>query len=239
MKNITKLFFMAAIASLTVVSCSDDDEDDAPAAAPAAPAPVINGTNPAGYTSLGTDVSGDANGGLDVINTEYRYDDSLDILMFRVTTNNLASYSSNPSVDFNFVLPNGTSNNDALGTPFSGTIMTHKNIHLYTDDGGTPPSNYTYTNSAGFAVNGVNLTKDTQTAQSGSDLDGICSDCVDITVDVASNTIITSVDRKQIITDAEVGSTKSAKIRMSSGVGQARSGSDTGTDGVEFTIFIK
>jgi hypothetical protein len=242
MKNGMKLLFGLALVGLTYTACSDDDDDD-----DVQPTTTNNTggggnnnpTNPTGYTSLGTDPTGDANGSLDVIETEYFYDDSLDVLMFRVSTANLASHSSNPSVDFNFELPNGTSNNDALGRPFSGTIMTHRSIHVYTDNGGTPPMNYTYNDTTDFAVNGVNLTIDTQNASSGGDLDGICSGCVDLEVDVPNNVMIVKVDRKRIISDSEVGSSKAAKLKMSSGVGAARRGTDTGTDGVEFTIYIK
>lgn len=236
MKHSIKLFCTIAVLAIGITACGDDDDDKPAAATPTTP---VSNTNPTVYTVLGTDPTGDANGGLDVLETAYLYDDSLDIIKFRVKLANLSAHSTNPSVDFNFVLPNGTANNDALASPFSGTIMTHKTIHVYTDDGGTAPSTYTYTNKADFAVNGVNLTKDTQAAADGNDLDGICSDCVSLNVDVANNTIVIELDRKKLITDAEVGSSKAAKLKMSSGVGQARRGSDTGTNGVEFTIYTK
>lgn len=244
MNLLNKILFSALILGVSFTGCSDDDDDDNPTPATNTGGGSGSGggnSNPSTYTSLGNDPSGDVtNNGLDVLKTEYLYDDSKDSLYLRVTTSNLSSHPTHPSVDFNFVLPNGTVNNDALGQPYSGSIMTHKSIHVYTDDGGMPPSTYTYNNNTSdFAVNGINLTKDTQTAMRGSDLEGICSGCVDLNVDVASNTITVALDRKQLITDTEVGATKSAKLKMSSGVGNARRGTDTGTDGAEFTIYIK
>jgi hypothetical protein len=136
-------------------------------------------------------------------------------------------------------LPNGTDESKPLGQPFSGTIKTHKSIHVYTDDGGTAPSNYNYTNKAGFAVNGVTFSIDTENAQTGEDLNNICNDCILMDVDVPNNIITIIVDRKEIITDTEVGASKSAILTMSSGVGQARRGSDTGSDGSRFAIYLK
>lgn len=239
MKKVTKLFFMAVMFSLTFISCGDDDEEEVtPTVVAPVPTPV-NTSNPTDYAVLSTDPSGDANGGLDVIETAYFYDDTLDLIAFRVKTTNLASHSTNPSVDFNFILPNGTDESKPLGQPFSGTIKTHKSIHVYTDDGGTAPSNYNFTDKAGFAVNGVTFSIDSENAENGDDLNNICDDCILMDVDVPNNTITIIVDRKDIVTDTEVGASKSAILTMSSGVGQARRGSDTGSDGARFAIYLK
>ena len=247
MNLLNKILFSALILGVSFIACSDDDDDDNPTPATNTGGGSGGGTgggtmadltvNGMDFFEIGTDVTGDANSGLDATNIYYSYDSTSDSLHFLVKVVNMSNFSSSPSIDFNFILPNGTDGNKPLANPFRGS-QSHKTASVYTDNGGTAPSTYTYTNVAGFAVNGIAYTDDVSKSTSGSDLSGICSGCVTLMVDVTNNWIICGMDRSQVISDTEVGATKSAKIKMSSNVGYQRGNNDLTTDGAEFTITI-
>ena len=249
MKILNKLFFCALVLGLAFTACSDDDDDDNPT--PATNTGGGSGGSGGGsggtqadltvdgmdFFEIGTDASGDANNGLDATNIYYSYDSSSDSIHFLVKVVDMASFSTSPSIDFNFILPNGTDGNKPLANPFRGS-QSHKSASVYTDNGGTAPSTYTYTNVAGFAVNGIAYTDDVSKSSNGSDLAGICSGCITLMVDVSNNWIICGMERAKVITDTEVGATKTAKIKISSNVGYQRANNDLTTDGAEFTITI-
>ena len=243
MKLFNKIFFSALILGVSFIGCSDDDDDDNPTPAANTGGGTGGGVqadltvNGMDFFEIGTDPTGDANNGLDATNIYYSYDSTSDSLHFLVKVVNLANFSSSPSIDFNFILPNGTDGNKPLANPFRGS-QSHKTASVYTDNGGTAPSTYTYTNVVGYAVNGIAYTDDVSKSTTGSDLSGICSNCVSLVLDVTNNWIICGMDRNQVITDTEVGATKSAKITLSSNVGYQRGNNDLTTDGADFTIAI-
>lgn len=188
------------------------------------------------FRLLAADGIGDAGGGLDASQIEFKYDPAADELAFRITALNLSSFASSPSVDLSFQLPNGTDSNDLPGTPFRGNTLTHRTAAVYADAGGAPPTSYTFLNVAGFARNSIVLTSD-----NFDQISPICAtgnNCVDIVVDVPNNTITCTMDRKSIISDTEVGSSKTAKIQLVANVGFEIQNNDLITDGTEFSITI-
>ncbi len=195
---------------------------------------------PATFVQLATDATGDSQHmggpGLDASKIEYKYDKTTDKIEFRITTTNLSQFASSPSVDFNFQLPNGTENSIPPAMPFRGNTMTHKSAALYADDGGSAPSSYSYNNTTGFARNNILYT--TNNVSGSNPICSTGSNCITINVDVTNNTITCSMDRDNVITDAEIGSSKLAKIKLVANVGFQRSNNDLVVDGAEFTIDI-
>ena len=241
MKNRFKITFCFAVLVFSFSACSDDGDDELKPAVSASTTTGDGGVTKISYTVIDTDAPGDSKlsggvAGLDATEIAYNYNDETDRLTFRVTVNDLASYSDSPSIDLNFELPNGTDNKiPAATSPYTGTLKTHKTVNVYTDDGGAAPSRYTYANASDRAVNGITFTNDLI----GFSAKTICDKCVDLELDVANNWIICSFDRDKVITDTEVGPTKTATIKMSSGVGYKRRNTDTVTNGDSFTITIK
>lgn len=223
--------------TVIVISCGDDDDGT--------PNPNNNNNtnnnnnnnnNGNEFMTIATDPTGDAGGGLDATEIEYMYDATTDEILFRVTVIDLVQNSSSPSLDFNFKLPNGTDGSRPLASPFRGSTMTHKSAAIYTDDGGNPPSNYTFNNTAGFARNNV-----LYTVNNLSGADPICNtaeNCIFMELDVTNNTILCVIARDNVITDSEMGSSNTATIELVANVGTHRQNNDLVADGVEFTITI-
>ncbi len=173
---------------------------------------ICNSCSGLAWTQIATDPSGDAaNNGLDAIGLEYQYDNVADVVKFRVEFSNLSSFSDSPSADFSFGLPNGTDNNDPSGYHWTDTnhvTPVHRTAAIYCDTGGTPPSNYTYTQNQ--ATNSIYLTA---TPSSVS-----CQNCIAIVVDGATNFIVYTIDRNKIITNTEMGG-NTATIKLVANVG--------------------
>lgn len=142
------------------------------------------------WTTISIDELGDP--GLDATLLEYQHDALTDSVHFRVTCANLSTYSSGPSADFSFQLPNGLASGNASGTHWTSTTAVHKTAFIYCDPGGSAPDNYTYSQWS-------------QRIEETSTMVSLCSDCVDIFVDVPADQITYSFDRKDIITDTEMG----------------------------------
>lgn len=244
----SKSLFLAVIFSLGIISCSDDDE------ASPTPTNTNNGNNPpdttkmdsmmndsmdavAKYTVIATDPSGDAGGGLDGTEIEFKYDKASDSISFRITVTDMSSFSSSPSADLSFKLSNGTIPQSNLASPFRGSTTTHRTASIYTDRGGSPPSSYSYS-SGGYATNGISFTSDVSSSTHGRDLRKLCAGCIEIFVDEQNNQMILSIPRKQIISDAEIGSTKTATIELVANTGFEILNNDLIADGEEFTITI-
>lgn len=242
MKYSMKVLLGLVILGMSFTACDDDDDDDGPSTS--TPNPIVNTAFPPDslFISIATDPSGDTNSGsgLDATEISYSYDPVVDSLYFMVNVVDMAPFSSSPSIDFNFTLPNGTDGGQGLAQPFRGS-PSHKTATLYADDGGTAPSSYTYANVAQFAANGIAFTEDVENAGmtgNASGLESICSDCISIKVDVANNKIYCGMDRNRVITDSEVGASNTATITLSSNVGYQRGNNDQTTDGSSFTIVI-
>ncbi|HKL39255.1 MAG TPA: hypothetical protein VJ894_01185 [Cryomorphaceae bacterium] len=244
MKYSIKVLLGLIILGMSFTACDDDDNDDDGPTTPA-PTPVANTAFPPDslFISIATDNEGDAEifdpaigapvtGGLDATEISYSYDPVVDSLYFMVDVVDMAPFSDSPSIDFNFTLPNGTDGGQGLAPPFRGS-QSHKTATLYADNGGTAPSDYTYTNVAEFAGNGITFTENLPTFTS------ICNNCITIKVDVANNKIYCGMDRNSVITDSEVGATNTATITLSSNVGYQRGNNDLTTDGSTFTITIQ
>jgi hypothetical protein len=241
MKKTAKLFLYLAAFALTLNACSDDDDDSV------SPTPANNSstdtTSIASFTSISTDPMGDESqvqtgattfvDGLDALETLFLYDSINDVLKFRIKVADMSKAASSPSVDLSFLLPNGTDgNNDSTKTPFRGTTATHKTASLYADANGSAPSTYTYTST--YAANGVAYT--TQIYR--NNFSSICGGCVSINVDVSNNWMTISLDRKKVISDSELGASKTATITLVANVGVERGNSDLAVDGSQFTITL-
>lgn len=152
------------------------------------------------WTNIATDPAGDAGAGLDATALDYWYDALNDQVQFRITTTNLASFSTGPAADFSFQLPNGTDGNDPTGTHWTtpGTPV-HKTGAIYCDPGGSAPSNYTFTNWP----NGMVITSTAAV---------LCTNCISIMADVPNNQLIYTFDRTDIITDTEMGGTSATLV---------------------------
>jgi len=237
-KNFIKLFALSMITLSLFMGCKKDDPDP-PSSNNNTSGQGGGGTTPPEYATIASDPSGDAGGGLDGTKVEFKYNQDKDLLSFRITVTNLNSFASSPSADLSFQLPNGTIPASTESSPFRGNTKTHRTASVYTDAlGGIAPSNYTYT-SGGYAVNGISLTSDVANSSNGADLRKICGACVDIFVDVPNNQITFSMDRKKIISDQEVGSSKTAVIKLVANTGYKIQNNDLVADGAEFTINIK
>ena len=159
------------------------------------------------WTTIITDAAGDATmSGLDGTTLEYQYDQANEKVRFRITCANLATHSSSPSADFSFALPNGLVSGNPSGVHWTSTTPVHKTSYIYADNGGSAPSNYTFTSWANRIEESASLTI-------------LCaSACVDINVDVPNNQITYTFDRTDIITDAEMAGS-SATIGLVMNVG--------------------
>ncbi|MEQ8909457.1 MAG: hypothetical protein RIC95_09720 [Vicingaceae bacterium] len=250
MQKLRTAALTALICSISFFACQDDEPTN-----PAGP----NGNNgnggnnqptvsADGYTLIKEDASGDATwfppgqqdrvpGGLDGTKLEYRYLDSLDQINFRFTVVNLNDFSSSPSFDLNFVLPNGTVPPKGTGVPFNGNTLTHKTAAVYTDNGGTPPNTYSYNQTNQFAVNGMGYTADFGPSMPHSALKSICENCIDFNLDVPNNQINVTIDRKLIIKNEEIDSTsRTATIQLVANLGYQRVNNDKICDGESFQI---
>lgn len=174
------------------------------------------------WTTIDTDPSGDSNG-LDGTTLEYQYDQSLDQVQFRVTTTNLASFSTGPAADFSFQLPNGLESGAASGTHWTSSTPVHKTAYIYCDAGGSAPSNYTYSSWS-------------QRIEETSTMNSLCSNCVTINADVPNNQITYTFDRKDIITDVEMGGSNTATIVLVHNLGHDVGWDDNITETGSFTI---
>lgn len=174
------------------------------------------------WTTVDTDASGDS-GGLDGTTLEYQYDQSQDEVSFRITTTNLASYSSGPAADFSFQLPNGLESGNAAGTHWTSNTTVHKTAYIYCDAGGSAPSNYT------FGTWALRI-------EETSTQNVLCSNCVTINADVAANQITYVFKRKDIISDAEMGASNSATITLVHNVGHDVGWDDNVTETGTFMI---
>ena len=157
------------------------------------------------WTNIATDPSGDS-GGPDATSIDYWYDDVNDEVSFRITTTNLASYSTGPAADFSFQLPNGLDSGDPPGAHWTtpGTPV-HKIGYVYADIGGSAPSNYTFTSWGQYIeIASTNVQ--------------LCSNCISIVADVPNNHLIYTMAREDIITDTEMGG-NSATIVLVANVG--------------------
>lgn len=180
------------------------------------------------WTTLITDATGDdsdyvgTGSGLDGTTLEFQYDATNDKLMFRITCSNLSSYADSPSADFSFGLPNGLSDGTSSGQQWTTTTATDLTVRSYTDIGGTPPSNYTY--STTWASNTISSTA---YDASYTPLVEYCSSaCIDLNVDVANGQITYSMDRQSIISNSEMGGATSVTMPLIVNVGQDQSWSD-------------
>lgn len=170
------------------------------------------------WTTIITDASGDS-GDIDATALEYQYDANTEEVLFRVTLTNLSSYSSGPAADFSFNLPSGLESGAQSGTHWSSTTAVHKTAYVYCDPGGTAPSSYTYNTWS-------------QRIEETSTTNLICSNCIDIDVDVPANQITYTFDRQDIISDAEVGGATSVDIGLVMNVGHDVAWNDAVTHAV-------
>ena len=180
------------------------------------------------WTTLITDATGDdsdyagTGSGLDGTTLEFQYNATNDKLMFRITCSNLSSYADSPSADFSFGLPNGLSDGTNSGQQWTTTTATDLTVRSYTDIGGTPPSNYTY--STTWASNTISSTA---YDASYTPLVEYCSSaCIDLNVDVANGQITYSMDRQSIISNSEMGGATSVTMPLIVNVGQDQYWSD-------------
>ena len=157
------------------------------------------------WTEIITDASGDS-GGIDATLLEYQYDATEDVVTFRVSATNVASYSASPSADFNFSLPAGLESGAATGTHWSSPTAVHKTAYVYCDLDGTAPEDYTYDDWG-------------QTIEETSTGTALCTDCVDIYVDVAANQISYTFNRTDIISDTEMDGETSVEIGLVANLG--------------------
>lgn len=248
MKKYHKLFLIVVILGVTVTACSDDDEDtpeDMTTPTTVIPTGSVDTTSISRYTSINVDAAADEDSiftsqtakakGLDGTEILYLYNQDSDVLKFRIKMSNMSVAQTSPSVDLSFELPNGTTANDATTTPFRGSTQTHRTATAYANvAGGAAPSSYSYTTND---ANGVSLT--TQLYDNPSNYQGVCANCVGVNVDLANNWMTITIDRNEIITDAEVGSSKTASINLVANVGRLSQNSDLVADGETFTITIK
>ncbi|PHR18162.1 MAG: hypothetical protein COA38_20150 [Fluviicola sp.] len=180
------------------------------------------------WTTLITDPAGDDSGwggsgpGLDGTVLEFQYDATNDKLMFRITCPNLSTYADSPSADFSFGLPNGLSDGTSSSEHWSSSTTTDLTAVCYTDMGGAPPSNYSYTDT--WADNTISSTAYDATY---TPLVEYCSSsCVGLNVDVANSQITYSIDRQSIISDADLGGATSVVMPLVVNVGQDQNWSD-------------
>jgi hypothetical protein len=221
-----KINNLVVILVLAFIGCKGDD--------PAGPDPDTDNKT-VNYSTISTDPTGDADNGLDGRKIEFKYDPVADSIHFRITVADLEPFESSPSVDLSFRLPNGTVPSSTLSSPFRGETKTHRTVSVYTDKNGSSPTNYTYLFGT-YAANGIAFTSKVASSSSGKDLEGICADCVDLYVDVPKNQITISMDRKKIISNQEIGSTKSAVVKLVANTGYQMGNNDLVADGVDFTI---
>lgn len=182
------------------------------------------------WTEIATDATGDS-GGLEAVALEYLYDEAEDEVRFRVTVTNLASYSTGPAADFSFNLPSGLDSGNPTGTHWSSPTPVHKTAYIYCDPGGSAPDSYTYSSWS-------------QRIEETGSTDVLCSNCVDIFVDVPNNQITYTFDRTDIITDTEMGGETEVEIGLVMNVGHdvgwddAVTHSSGGASSATFTISI-
>jgi hypothetical protein len=174
------------------------------------------------WATIATDPSGDS-GGMDATSIEFQYDKVKDEVTFRINVTNLSSYSTGPAADFSFQLPNGLESGNGTGTHWTSSTPVHKTAYIYCDAGGSAPNNYTFTSWS-------------QRIEETKTTDVLCNNCVSINVDVANNQITYTFDRKDIISDSEMGGKDTAEITLVANVGHDVSWDDNITQTAKFKI---
>lgn len=174
------------------------------------------------WSTIATDPNNDS-GGLEATSLEFQYDQAQDKVMFRINVTNLSSYSSGPAADFNFQLPNGLASGKPSGTHWTSSTLVHKSAYIYCDAGGTAPSSYTFNSWS-------------QRIEETNSKDVLCTNCVTINVDVANNQITYTFDRKDIISDTEMGGKDTAVITLVANAGHDVGWDDNITETATFTI---
>lgn len=159
------------------------------------------------FTLITNDAAGDAGGELDGTALHFWYEQTQDLVTFRVTCANLASFSTGPAADFSFGLPNGMDGGFPAGAHWTtpGTPV-HKIASIYADPGGIPPGSYS------FNTVPVNIV----VASNGQVL--CASSCASLTADVANNHLYFTFNREDIISDTEMGGS-SATIVVVANIG--------------------
>lgn len=157
------------------------------------------------WTEIITDSSDDS-AGIDGTLLEYQYNMDLDKVIFRVTVEDAASFSSSPSADFSFYLPNGLESGGPTGTHWTSTTEVHKTAYIYCDLDGAPPISYTYTDWS-------------QSIEETSSGTVLCTGCVEIFVDVPSNQITYTFNRTDIISDVEMDGESTVTIGLVANLG--------------------
>jgi len=176
------------------------------------------------WTSIATDPTGDASGGLDATELSYYYDAVNDIIQFKITCANLANFSTGPAADLSFGLPWGMDGGFAAGYHWTAmSTPVHKIAYMYCDPGGMAPSSYTFNNYA----------NEIQVASTSASL---CTDCIDVFADVPNNWIIYTMDRTAVITDTELNGNFTADIVVVANAGHDDGWDDNITTNSTFTL---
>ena len=176
------------------------------------------------WTTIATDPTGDAGGGLDATELSYYYDAAYDILQFKITCANLANFSTGPAADLSFGLPYGMDGGFAPGYHWTAmSTPVHKIAYIYCDPGGMAPSSYTFNNYA----------NEIQVASTAASL---CTDCIDVFADVPNNWIIYTMDRTAVITDTELNGNFLADIVIVANAGHDDGWDDNITTNSMFTL---
>tara|TARA_B100000508_G_scaffold140954_1_gene144516 strand:+ start:996 stop:1901 length:906 start_codon:yes stop_codon:yes gene_type:complete len=180
------------------------------------------------WVTAGTDAAGDAQAsGLDALKLEYAYDKSTDKIMLRVTVSDLLPFAASPSADFSFFFPDGVDGGEPTGTHWTApAVPVHKTITMYADKSGSAPSNYTWTSFPRTI------------ALAGGSKKVLCSGCISIETKTAQNQLIYTLDRKSLITDAELGSDKKVTLTVVANVGHDIGWDDNLTKNGSMTIDV-
>ncbi len=166
---------------------------------------LVIGLCQAQWTTIANDNDADS-GGLEGSILDFQHDAVNDLVLFRVSTTNLAAFSTAPAADFSFKLPGGLESGNAAGAHWSSTTPVDKTAFIYCDAGGAAPNTYTYVAWA-------------QRIEETASTNVLCNNCVDINVDVPSNQITYTFNRTDILTEVERGGATTVTIGLVANIG--------------------